>query len=295
MLSLDKDLQSSKNNLDEFYELTIRVLKYLPNVISSHKEDKGYIIYSSQIANATKYLRPINQQLFIDDTKKFQACFTQLIEVFSKVRRREKVSKNEQVTIDMCLYTIQQSIGAGLDLLVNPNSARKHVGNRFEELIKAVFTAIGIANKKIVLQIPYETDEGTKVYKCENDLVISPYSSVRSSAFSLDPQEIIISIKTTSKDRMGKIFIDKILLERFVEHPQKVIGIFLNDVQRKESDKISYTLVSNLFMVYTKFLTSLEGIYYLDPPPQIQEKPYSEYMSSFSKFIVEDIDNLFSS
>ncbi len=29
---------------------------------------------------------------------------------------------------------------------------------------------------------------------------------------------------------MDKMFIDKILPERFVKHDQKVIGIFLNDV-----------------------------------------------------------------
>lgn len=175
--------------------------------------------------------------------------------------------------IDKTIYTIQQSIGAGLDLLVNPNSARKHVGNRFEELIKVIFTEIGVANKKIVLQIPYKAGEGTKTYKCENDLIISPFESVKSSSNSLDENEVVVSVKTTSKDRMGKMFIDKILLERFVEHPQKVIGIFLNDVQRKESDNISFTLVSGLFMVYSKFLTELEGVYYLDPPPNANKKP----------------------
>ena len=110
---------------------------------------------------------------------------------------------------------------------MNPNSARKHVGNRFEELIRLVFDGIGISNKKIVLQIPYETEEGIKTYKCENDIILSPYKSVRSTSSSLDKKEIVVSVKTTSKDRMGKMFIDKMLLERFVEHPQKVIGIFL--------------------------------------------------------------------
>ena len=94
---------------------------------------------------------------------------------------------------------------------------------------------------------------------------------------------------------MGKMFIDKILLERFVEHPQKVIGIFLNDVQRKESDNISFTLVSGLFMVYSKFLTELEGVYYLDPPPNAIKKPYSDYMKRFSELITTDLSKLLTS
>ena len=94
---------------------------------------------------------------------------------------------------------------------------------------------------------------------------------------------------------MGKMFIDKILLERFVEHNQKVIGIFLNDVQRKESNNISFTLVSGLFMVYSNFLTELEGVYYLDPPPNALKEPFNKYMKTFSELITKDIWSLLSS
>lgn len=292
MIPLDKDLQKVKGNITEFEEITKRVLQYLPNVLSSSSEKNDYTIYSSEIAGTTKYIRPINKKLFIDDISEFDSSFRQLKDVFNKIKSGAEIIETHKDIIDKTIYTIQQSIGAGLDLLVNPNSARKHVGNRFEELIKAVFTEIGIANKKIVLQIPYDTEEGTKTYKCENDLIISPFRDVQSSSDSIDENEVVVSVKTTSKDRMGKMFIDKILLERFIEHPQKVIGIFLNDVQRKESDNISFTLVSGLFMVYTKFLTELEGVYYLDPPPNANKKPYSEYMKRFSELLTSDLNKL---
>ncbi len=295
MISLDKDLQKVKVDLVQFEEITIRVLRYLPNVLSSSQVKNNYIIYSSQIAETIKYVRPINKNLFLEDVERFKESFNLLRAIFEKIKIGEKIKQTEKDIIDKTIYTIQQSIGAGLDLLVNPNSARKHVGNRFEELVKVIFTEIGISNKKLVLQIPYETEEGTKTYKCENDLILSPYSDVKSSPSSLDENEIVVSVKTTSKDRMGKMFIDKILLERFVEHPQKVIGIFLNDVQRKETDNISFTLVSGLFMVYSKFLTELEGVYYLDPPPNANKKPYSEYMKRFSELITSDIKRLLTS
>ncbi|MCD4681872.1 MAG: hypothetical protein K8R86_01205 [Bacteroidales bacterium] len=295
MISLDKDLQEPKLSLNEFGDLTIRVLQYLPNVISSFKEKNDYKIYASEIAGTTKYIRPINHKLYIQEEKDFLNNFDELKVILGKIKLKSPVSDYEKIVIDKTLYTIQQSIGAGLDLLVKPNSARKHVGNRFEELIKVVFSEIGIANKKIILKIPYETNEGTKTYKCENDLILSPFDKVRSSSKSLDENEIVVSIKTTSKDRMGKMFIDKILLERFVEHPQKVIGVFLNDVQRKESDNISFTLVSGLFMVYSKFLTKLDGIYYLDPPPTVRKEPYSKYMKPFSELITNDINNILTS
>lgn len=296
MISLDKDLQEKKETIKEFGEIAKRVLHYLPNVLSEFKEKNNYRIYSSQIAGTTKYVRPINQNLFISKPVMFENKFAEFIQIIEKLKnKKSKFKTTEKELINSVLYTIQQSIGAGLDLLVNPNSARKHVGNRFEELIKAFFTAIEISNKKTVLQIPYGTAEGEKIYKCENDLILSPFEKVKSTNKSLDENEIVASIKTTSKDRIGKIFIDKILLERFVKHEQKVIGIFLNDVQRKENNNISYTLVSGLFMVYTKFLTQLEGIYYIDPPPNAFKSPYNKYMKPFSELATNDIWELFSS
>lgn len=295
-MALDSDLQGKKNDLSEFVVLTKSILNYLPAVLTSFKDKDDYRIYLNEHAGVRKFVRPINTKLFLPNPETFQVKYSQFSSILYKIRNGERsFTKNELQTIDQTLYTIQQSIGAGLDLLVNPNSARKHVGNRFEELMKCVFTELGIANKKTVLQIPYETDEGTKMYKCENDLILSPFDQVKSSSKSLDINEIVVSVKTTSKDRMSKMFIDKILLERFVKHDQKVIGIFLNDVQRKEEDNISYTLVSGLFMVYTNFLTELEGVYYLDPPPNARKPPYSRYMKSFSELITSDVWKLLAS
>lgn len=294
-MALFQDLQRKQNSIEDFYTLTIQILSYLPAVLTGFEEKASYRLYISEQAGLKKTVRPINTSLFIDSPTEFQQAFSKVLGILEKIKSRNVITSNEETLIDSVFYTIQQSIGAGLDLLVNPNAARKHVGNRFEELIQQLFTLIGVSSKKVVLQIPYETDEGQKIYKCENDLVISPYPKVKSTHNSLDKREIVVSIKTTSKDRMGKMFIDKMLLERFVKHEQKVIGVFLNDVQRKEGDNISYTLVSGLFMVYTQFLTELNGVYYLDPPPNVFKSPFSNHMSPFSKLISKDIWELLAS
>lgn len=295
-MALDADLQEKKHDLSEFVTLTISILNYLPAVLTSYKDKGDYRIHLNEQAGVRKFIRPINTKFFLSNPDTFETKYSLFTALLERIKDGDRNFTNEELlTIDQTLYTIQQSIGAGLDLLVNPNSARKHVGNRFEELMKCVFTKIGIANKKTVLQIPYETDEGTKVYKCENDLILSPFDQVKSTSKSLDKNEIVVSVKTSSKDRMGKMFIDKILLERFVKHDQKVIGIFLNDVQRKGEDNISYTLVSGLFMVYSNFLTELEGVYYLDPPPNAKKEPYNKYMKSFSNLITADVWRLLTS
>lgn len=294
MLPLDKDLQKSKNTLDEFYCIAKRVKEYMPNVLSHSVDKNNYTIFVSEIGNSKKYLRPINKTLYIDNQEKFEVAYSLIKDTLLKIKSKEvNFSDLEKGNINSFLYTIQQSIGAGLDLLVDPNSSRKHVGNRFEELIRVIFNEIGIINKRIVLRIPYATDEGEKIYKCENDLILSSKEKVNSTSECLDESEIVVSVKTTSKDRMGKMFIDKILLEKFVHHPQKVIGIFNNDVQRKKNNDISFTLVSGLFMVYTQFLTQIEGIYYLDPPPTALKEPFNKHMKHFSELITKDIFQLF--
>jgi len=289
MKPLSEDLQTPKQNLDEFADITKRVLDYLPNIVSERVATRDYTILSSVVAGTTKFARPINNILFINKIEEFEKNYKSFLEILRQIKNRKKIKRKDYSTIDAVAYTIQQSIGVGMDFLCNPNSARKHVGNRFEELIRNIFSQAGVTNDKVVFKIPYPSEEGDKYYSCETDIILSPHERVKSNTKTINEDEIVISLKTTSKDRMGKIFLDKLLMQKFPEHPVKVVGIFLNDVQRKNTDKISYTFVSGLFMVYTKFLIQLEGVYFIDPPPITKTAPYNEHISPFSQFIANDI------
>jgi hypothetical protein len=288
-MALIDDLKTKITSLDKFGDLTKRILVYIPEMISEKtavtNNDK-YIIIISRTGTEKKFTRPINTELYIENSENFESKFTEFKKVLydcSKGKRDFQTSEYD--IVDQVSYTIQQSIGVALDILGESNSSRKHVGNRFEELIKIIVDVIGIKNKKIVLKIPYSDD---KIYSCETDFVFSPYEEVLSNNNMIDSRETVVSLKTTSKDRMGKIFIDKILMSKFIDHDVKVIGIFLNDIQRMGTNKISYTFVSGLFMVYTKFLTKLDGVYYIDPPPNANKEPYSNYIKRFSEFLLTD-------
>lgn len=297
MLPLIKQLQTKQTSLDSFFKLAKNVLKYIPNVLTSQSFFNGYSLNRAETESTSKKIRPIKEDLIfwnVDDfSRASEKTFSVLKELKSN-RNIAKISSDNIDTLNRCLYTTQQMIGIGLDLLGESNSSRKHVGNRFEELIKSIVDELGLANKRIVLKIPYKTPEGEKIYRCENDLIISPFEKVLSTENNIHPKEIVLSVKTTSKDRMGKMFIDKMLLERFNRHDVKFIGIFLNDVQRKGDDGISYTLVSGLFMVYTSFLMKLEGIYYLDKPPVANKAPHSTHIFDFTKLLSEDLWKLLS-
>lgn len=292
MKPLIEDIQASKKSLSEFFDLTGRILAYMPNVVSSSESSRGYTIMLSKAAGSEKYVRPLREKLFIFDPNAFKTKaeeFDRVIQQAARQKGRKQFTEAQCHTVDQVLYTIQQSIGAGLDLLGDPNSARKHVGNRFEELIQALFNDLGLANKKVVVSIPYQIGDQERIYKSETDLVVSPFPEVKSDNSTIDEEEVILSIKTTSKDRMGKIFIDKILLENFLQHQVKMVGVFLHDVQRKREKEVSFTLVSGLFMVYNKFLTQTDGTYYVDLPPIAEQEDYEDLLKPFSNFILKDV------
>jgi hypothetical protein len=293
IMALIDDLQKKIGSLDDFKAITTRILIYIPEVISFTKNDRGYVIIESTSGGTQKFTRPYNSELFINDSIQFETHYVEferiLLSVFAGVH---DFTENEHKIINKVTYTMQQSIGIALDLLGNQNANRKHVGNRFEELIGLIVDAIGIKNKKIVLKIPYENDG---VYSCETDLVLTPYDQVRSDNSTIDENEVVVSLKTSSKDRMGKIFIDKILMSKFVGRDVKVIGIFLNDIQRKGQEKVGYTFVAGLFMVYTNFLTKLDGVFFVDPPPHANKEPYKVHIKRFSEFILVDVKELLNS
>ena len=54
MISLDKDLQKPKNSLEDFGNITKRILSYLPNILSDYQDKNNYRIYSSEIAGTKK-------------------------------------------------------------------------------------------------------------------------------------------------------------------------------------------------------------------------------------------------
>ncbi len=161
--TLVEDLQRPKPNLEEFKTVTVRVLNYITDVINEEVEYQNYLICASTIAGNRKRIRPFNKRLFIRSVEEFSNEFSDFEDVMTKLQNGIRTFEDDEFyKIDRVIYTIQQSIGIGLDLLADPNSSRKHVGTRFEELIRALLGAIGISLQKIVLSIPYDTDEGQK-------------------------------------------------------------------------------------------------------------------------------------
>ena len=149
------DLQKKIESLDDFKAITSRILVYIPEVISSIKKDRGYVIIESTSGGTQKFTRPYNSELFIKDPIQFGTDYDEFERILNSVSAGMcDFLENDHKIINKVTYTMQQSIGIALDLLGNQNANRKHVGNRFEELIGLIIDSVGIKNKKVILKIP---------------------------------------------------------------------------------------------------------------------------------------------
>ena len=110
-----------------------------------------------------------------------------------------------------------------------------------------------------------------------------------------DKLKIIGSVKTSSKDRIDKIFVDKFLYNKLTNTAIPHIAIFLNDVQRKKARQenqysINTTFLSGHFKAYTIKLNQLDGVYYCDiRPNMITDSLLSQHIQTIDCFFYDDL------
>jgi hypothetical protein len=127
------------------------------------------------------------------------------------------------------------------------------------------------------------------------DLVFSHNKAIVTSETELiHPTEVVGSVKTTSKDRIDKIFLDKYLLNQFLGREVRVIAVFLHDVQRARRGHsifgINSTFKRNHFLGYTVALNRLDGVYYVDPRPEMAtDQQLREEINDFQYFLTHDL------
>ena len=155
----------------------------------------------------------------------------------------------------------------------------------------------GADGKYVLKKVPIDpnTDSlpirvnGEEMFKMQyqHDLIISDQNG---------RERLIGSIKTSGKDRLDKIFIDKFLYNNLMNTSVPHIAIFLNDVQRNGKHpkfKINSTFLPGHFKGYTIKLCPLDGVFYCDLRPDMK---YDEFLKQHIKrldtLFCEDIWNL---
>lgn len=260
------------------------VVTKLQAVIVSQNENH-YQFYQYGSDGGYQITRPINSKLMYS-----VADFIVAKKLFIKILKNAKDVKSEddRQAMNRVVYTLQMSIGSTLDALPagKSNTARKINGDLFEHLIRLIISAVGVDCKSGVVQIPVML-RGKEQFcmSYQHDLIVKRN----------DELKLIGSIKTSSKDRIDKIFIDKFLYNKLTNTKTPHIAVFLNDVQRKKGKQknkygINSTFLPGHFRGYTVKLNPLDGVYYCDiRPNMLTEKILKKQIRPFANLLCEDI------
>jgi hypothetical protein len=258
----------------------------LQAVIVSQNENH-YRFYQYKEDGHFNITRPINSNLMYgsDDETKIGRDFIHLLH---NIRDLPKDDLSNREIIVRGIYTIQQSIGAALDALPagRSNTARKINGDLFERFIQLLLKEIGIKCSTGTVQVPvYVGGEVQFHMSYQHDLLL----------YNEEELKVIGSVKTSSKDRIDKIFLDKFLYCKLTDTALAHIAIFLNDVQRKNTRRedeygVNSTFLTGHFKAFTVKLNPLDGVYYCDIRPNMQrDSLLKQHIKTIDHFFCSDI------
>lgn len=232
--------------------------------------------------------RPLNSRLMYDAAD-FSSAAQQFTQTLKALKDGGRPSDELRENVIRTIYTIQQSIGAALDALPAgmSNQARKVNGDLFERFIRLLIVALNVDCVSGTMQVPVKDADNNELFKSsyQHDLLISKE----------DELKIIGSVKTSSKDRIDKVFMDKFLYNRLTDTALPHIAIFLNDIQRKKTKKenvygVSATFLPGHFKAYTIKLNPLDGVYYCDiRPNMIEDALLSQHIKTIDHFFYSDL------
>ncbi|MBT4551938.1 hypothetical protein HOC37_03015 [bacterium] len=272
----------------DYADFCMFYLEYIKNnlqavIVSRNENNYRFFQYNKQ--GTYNITRPINSDLMfsIEEFLKKKEMF---FNILNNIRDKNIDTVDNRKVINNFVYTCQQSIGASLDALPanRSNTARKINGDLFERFIRLILNDIGLNVTSSTVAIPVKIDgEIAFNMNYQHDLLIQVDKNIKA----------IGSVKTSSKDRLDKIFIDKFLYNRLTDSETPHFAVFLNDVQRKGKEGkygINATFLPGHFKGYTIKLNPLDGVYYFDIRPNMRtENILKDHIKTFDNFLINDV------
>lgn len=291
------DLLNHATDKDRFHTIAdymafcARYLEYIENSLQARivsQNESHYQFFQYREEGGFNITRPLNSRLMYD-AEGFSQAASRFIATLEQLRDGQQPADDCRQNLIRTIYTLQQAIGAALDGLPagKSNQARKVNGDLFERLIRLLIVSLNVDCVSGTMQVPINDVDGTELFKSsyQHDLLLSKH----------DELKIIGSVKTSSKDRIDKVFMDKFLYNRLTDTALPHIAIFLNDVQRKKTKReneygVSATFLPGHFKAYTVKLNPLDGVYYCDIRPNMQEDALlSQHIKTIDHFFYSDL------
>lgn len=279
------------HTLEHYIDFCSRYLEYIDTglqarIVSQNESHYQFLQYGAE--GGFNITRPLNSRLMYDAAT-FPLAVQQFFVTLAQLRDRQIPSDNFRENLIRTIYTLQQCLGAALDGLSAgmSNQARKVNGDLFERLIRLLILSLDVDCVSGIIQVPVMATDGVELFKSryQHDLLLSKDKELK----------IIGSVKTSSKDRIDKVFMDKFFYNRLTNTALPHIAIFLNDVQRKKTRHenqygINTTFLQGHFKAYTIKLNPLDGVYYCDiRPNMVVDELLSQHIKTIDHFFYSDL------
>ena len=245
------------------------------------KNENNYCFFQYRRDGEYNITRPVNSELFfkLAEYENIAPDFEGILINIRDIKDDKETRRN----INNFIYTTQQTIGCALDALPSSktNTSRKVNGDLFERLMQMIIRQLGFTIDSETLSVPVPKSMEKMNY--QNDIEIKADGEIVA----------IGSVKTSSKDRIDKIFLDKLMYNRLTNTNTPHFAIFLHDVQRagKEPNyKTGQTFLTGHFKAYTIGLNPLDGVYYCDLRPIMKtDDLLKEHIKSLDYLLCEDV------
>jgi hypothetical protein len=273
--------------VDDYVEFCQRYLDFVEDGLQARivaQNENSYLFFQYNDEGGYNITRPLNSNLMLS-AENFSAAKINFLQTIDQLRNQSLPSAASRANFNCSIYSIQQAIGATLDALPAgmSNQARKVNGDLFERFIRLLIVELGIDCVSGTVQVPIKDAAGNELCKAsyQHDLMLKQNGELK----------VIGSVKTSSKDRIDKVFLDKYLYSKLTECDLPHVAIFLNDVQRKKTRRensynVSSTFLPGHFKAYSIKLNALDGVYYCDVRPNMET---DEFLASH----IKTIDNFF--
>lgn len=233
-------------------------------------EHKGrtYTLLQTGAGAQIRIARPVRRDLFMWDRHEVEAIMRKICDgPWKSAKARD---------LERLIYTVQQAIAMYLDLF-HPAAARKVVGTFFEALMACALNLVsGLAVGSGTIRIPDVKQS-----------ILTDLGLRRGSKTVL-----LAATKTSTRERLSQPFVQKRILEQAFKHPPKSILIVIGDVQRIGLASVQHTFTAGQFLLYWKYITPLDGVFYIDVPPQAETPEFQGRLKRLWQLFDSDLASL---
>ncbi len=296
-----------QNNIDDFAEIGALALEALANLkaqtvkLGTKKIGKLEVEYQAY-SYANTISRPYRRDLFIADVKTFKAIWANL--------RTKLDTKTHSLAYDKtneAIYTATTAFAIMCDL---HRKGVKIPGTFFENIVGAIIGHLSGRERGKHITLPeIPAPELEKVessakeengnadedpLKSEDPLTTGKVTTDIVLLGKEQHPDIVIAAKISTRERIVQVFAHTRIISYYVERdllkPHKFLLICVSETQRLR-DKFQDTCVPRQVALYQKFVSPMDGIYYLDPPPpylKLAEKKLVN-IKTIAEFLAKDL------